>query len=135
MSYLSASYLCRWIASLIIGGSYRTTLVVAFGILPKILRGAGELRMVLYNSMNAGWVVETLKSSGDTGVQPAIIKFIWTFCTQAVGTQNHLPCAYSNLARPTSHLVKLSLPNILVKTHPLWIEMKYMNVKINFSEW
>ena len=49
---------------------------------PKILGGGRDLQMVLCHSMNAGWGVGKLRGGGDTQTLPAVIKFIWTFCTQ-----------------------------------------------------
>ena len=53
---LSKKYIYWWFARVA-----RVTLVIAFGFLPKILGGAGDLRMVLCHSMIAGSVVGTLK--------------------------------------------------------------------------
>ena len=52
-------------------------LEVAFGFSSQYLEGSGNLRMVLYHSMNAGWVVGRLRGGRDT--QTAVIKFFWTF--------------------------------------------------------
>ena len=66
---------------------------------PKTLGGGGHLWMILCHSINAGWVVWTLRGSGDTQTLPAIIKFQW-------GHWN-ITLAPSRSPAHKSHLVKL----------------------------
>ena len=66
---------------------------------------SGDLWMALCYSMNAGWVVVTFWGGGDTQTMLAVIEFIWTF---------FVPNLVVLPARDPSHLVKLSLPNILI---------------------
>ena len=52
-------------------------------------------------------------SGGDTQFLPAVIEFFLLSAltlSEVVGTQKHLPRASRTCSRPTSHLVKLSLP-------------------------
>ena len=88
---------------------------------PNILGGGGDLWMALCHSINVVWVVghskvvRTLRSGGDTQTLPVVIRCVRTVCTQRWWTHwisffmMFMPlCSW----RPTSHLVKLSLPNI-----------------------
>ena len=83
---------------------------------PKTLRDGRDLWMVLCHSINAGWVVGTLRGGGDTQTIPAVIKFIWTFLTQRQSGHEDIflrhTCTLVPTRAPMSHLVKLSLLNI-----------------------
>ena len=67
-----------------------------------------HLWMVLSYSANAGWIVRTFRGSGNSRTLPAVIKFIWTFCTQQwQDTKTSSLLLLAPVHAPTSHLVKL----------------------------
>ena len=90
------SYTCH-----IFGGS-----VIIFGFSPKMLRGGGDLWMVLCYSTNTVWMVGTLTGGMDTQTLPAVIKFVWNFCTHKYWVRWII-----HLHPRLRHKVKLSLPD------------------------
>ena len=64
---------------------------------PKILGGGAELQIVLCNS-----------SGGDTQTLPAVIEFVWNFCTHRRGGCQNITLASLHPVTPRAHFVKLS---------------------------
>ena len=85
---------------------------------PKFWEGGGDLWMVSCQSVSTFWVVSTLMDGGDTQTLIAIIKFV--FKLFALIGDGDAKISSSHLlmlaCTPTSHLVKLSLPNIWQST-------------------
>ena len=66
----------------IIGGSYRTSLLVVFAFLPQNFgKVVGTYEWYFVTLWVQFWVDSTPIGGGDTWTLTAIIKFVWTFCT------------------------------------------------------
>ena len=67
---------------LIIGGSFRVTLVVDWWFLPKILGLWWGPTKAIYRSVNRDRVIILFAGGGDTWTQFCVIKLVWTFSTE-----------------------------------------------------
>ena len=72
--------------------------------------------MLFCQPMSAAWVVSSLIGGGDTQTLTDVTEFIWNFCTPRLWGYERITvaCCMVGLLRPVSHLVKPSLPNILL---------------------
>ena len=67
---------------MLIGGSFRVTLVVDWWFLPKIFGPWWGPTKVIYRSVNTDRVIILFAGGGDTWTQFSVIEVVWTFCTE-----------------------------------------------------
>ena len=93
----------------------RVTLGLILAFLPQIWEVVGTYELLFCLKRNAASVVLTMLGGGDT--QTLLDGKNWTFCTGRQWGHKNFPIFSSSwelaLASHTSHLVKLSLPNVL----------------------
>ena len=89
--------------------------------------------MIFCQSVSAVWVVSTVISAEDTQTLTAIIELVWTFSGDTEMLLSYALTS-SHSSTTTSHLVKLSLPNILNIYHFIycfWITSQEISLIIH----